>query len=80
MKLMIKLEEIFDIEYASRLVFLEQNLEYEGIPFISSRSTKNGCAGRVAVNSEAKLYPAGSITVPLKVLYFMPLFSLNIFT
>lgn len=38
----------------------------EGINFVSSQDKNNGIVGRVKMEKEIKIYPAGCITVPLK--------------
>ncbi|WP_025029022.1 restriction endonuclease subunit S [Caldalkalibacillus mannanilyticus] len=63
---MIKLEDLFNIDYPRTLIFSEQEQDPKGINFISSRGTNNGIVARVKNNSEAVLYPSGCITVPLK--------------
>lgn len=60
------LSELFDIEYPKRLVFGEQNIVPNGVPFISSSAENNGIVGYVEQNSETKLYRGGAITIPLK--------------
>ena len=63
---MIELQELFDIVYPPTLIFNQQVLDKNGIPFVSSRGTNNGITGRVKTNLKANIYVTGSITVPLK--------------
>ena len=63
---MIEIQELFNVEYPSTLVFNQQVEDESGVPFVSSKGKNNGIAGRVRRNPNAKLYPKGSITVPLK--------------
>jgi len=60
------IDTLFDIQYPRSLVFGHQKREAKGVPFVTSMGRYNGVAGRVAPIPSAKLYDAGSITVPLK--------------
>lgn len=61
-----KLGDLFSIVYPSQLVFGHQQPDADGIPFVTSKGTNNGIAGYVKPISDAVLFPAGAITVPLK--------------
>ena len=65
-KEMIEVQELFHIEYPPTLIFNQQIKDESGVPFVSSKGTNNGVVGRVRRNPNTKLYPKGSITVPLK--------------
>lgn len=66
MKRMNRLDCLFDVKYPTTLVFGHQTKDPRGVPFVTSRGKNNGIAGRVAAIPGAELFPAGSITVPLK--------------
>ena len=63
---MRRLGQLFKIAYPKALVFGHQTASSNGIPFVTSRGTNNGVAGRVERIQNAKIFPKGSITVPLK--------------
>jgi len=63
---LIKLGDLFDVQYPSTLIFNQQEKTIDGIPFISSKGTNNGIAGFVKKQKNIKIYPKGAITVPLK--------------
>jgi hypothetical protein len=61
-----RLEELFDVDYPATLIFKEQKQDPKGFNFVSSSGQNNGIVAKVRAVAEAKLYPAGSVTVPLK--------------
>lgn len=63
---MIKLGDIFNIEYPKTTIFFSQLEDKKGINFISSKGKNNGVVGRVKINPLLKVFKKGSITVPLK--------------
>mgnify|MGYP001189478292 FL=1 len=63
---MKKLSEIFEIDYPNTNIFYKNVPDKNGINFVSAKATDNGIAGRVKFTKEFKIYPAKSITVPLK--------------
>lgn len=62
----MKLSDLFEIEYPTTLIFSKQKEDVNGINFVSSSGKNNGVVARVKENKNAKLYPAGVITVSLK--------------
>lgn len=63
---MIKLSELFNIEYPKTLVFADMIADPNGINFVSSKGTNNGVVAKVQRNLDCTEYPANVITVPLK--------------
>ena len=63
---MQKIDTLFDVQYPSTLVFGHQRQVADGTIFVTSTGRNNGIAGRVAPIADAKLFPAGAITAPLK--------------
>ena len=62
----MKFKNFLILSAPSTLIFNQQIKDESGVPFVSSKGTNNGIAGRVRKNPNVKLYPKGSITVPLK--------------
>lgn len=62
----MKLHELFFVEYPKTLVYADMIPDAAGINFVSSQGADNSVVGRVQVQKEVKIYPAGVITVPLK--------------
>jgi hypothetical protein len=62
----LKLNLLFNIEKPKTLVFSNQLPDPYGINFVSSSGKNSGNVKRVKRNSNNKLYPKGSMTVPLK--------------
>lgn len=63
---MVALKEIFDIQKPKTLTYTSMSEDIKGIHFCSSKASNNGVVGRVAKIDGVTIYPAGSITVPLK--------------
>ncbi len=64
--MLIKLNDLFRIEYPKQMIFSEQEINDDGINFISSKGTDNGVVCKITPNLQNKIYFAGAITVPLK--------------
>ena len=62
----MKLSKLFTVENPPRLVFSEQVLDPKGVNFISSSGKNEGIVRRVKFNKKNKLYPKGTISVPMK--------------
>lgn len=62
----MKITELFDIYKPKTLTFASMTKDINGINFVSSRATHNGCNGKVAKVEGITIYPAGAISVPLK--------------
>ena len=62
----MKITELFEIHKPKTLTFNSMTKDPNGINFVSSRATQNGCNGKVARVDGLTIYPAGAISVPLK--------------
>ena len=62
----MKITELFEIHKPKTLTFNSMTKDPNGINFVSSRATQNGCNGKVARVNGLTIYPAGAISVPLK--------------
>lgn len=71
---MKKLSELFYIYTGSKLDFGKQELDSNGINFVSRNSNNNGVVGKIAYNSKMKKYKKGDITVPLGGSYLLSAF------
>lgn len=58
--------DIFQVEYPKTLIYSEMMPDPGGINFVSSQGTNNNVVGKVRLQPDVKIYPAGVITVPLK--------------
>ena len=61
----MKINDLFWVYTGSKLDFAKQTQDDTGINFVSRISNNNGVVGRVLVDTTAKIYKAGDITVPL---------------
>lgn len=71
---MIKLSDIFYIYTGSKLDFGKQQLNENGINFVSRNSNNNGVVGKVELQPNMKVYKKGDITVPLGGSYLLSAF------
>ena len=62
----MKLSTLFEIHKPKTLTFASMIEDPNGIQFVSSRATNNGCNGKVQQKEGITIYPAGAISVPLK--------------
>ena len=60
------LSELFEIKKPRTLTFSSMTPDINGINFVSSRASNNGCNGKVRIEEGITVYPAGAISVPLK--------------
>ena len=65
---MKKISDLFHVYNGSKLDFGKQELDPNGISFVSRDSNNNGVVGKVALYDDMKTYKKGDITVPLGVL------------
>ena len=63
---MIQIQDLFEVYKPKTLTFKSMTPDDQGINFVSSRATNNGCNGKVQIKEGIQIYPAGAITVPLK--------------
>ena len=63
---MIKITELFEIKYPKTLTLVSMTKADKGINFVSSKAKNNGVSAIVEPKEGIELYPAGSISVPLK--------------
>lgn len=71
---MIKISKIFEVFTGSKLDFGKQELNENGINFVSRNSNNNGVVGRVTLDEDMKTYKKGDITVPLGGSYLLSAF------
>ena len=71
---MSKLSEIFYIYTGSKLDFDKQQLDDDGINFVSRNSNNNGIVGKIIPNKNMKIFKKGDITVPLGGSYLLSAF------
>ena len=71
---MTKLSEIFYIYTGSKLDFDKQQLDENGINFVSRNSNNNGVVGKVTLEEGMKIYKKGDISVPLGGSYLLSAF------
>lgn len=71
---MKKLSEIFYIYTGSKLDYGKQEIDENGINFVSRNSNNNGVVGRIALKPKMKIYKKGDITVPLGGSYLLSAF------
>jgi len=64
--MLVKLSDIFSIEYPKTMIYSEQTQDSLGYFFVSSSGSNNGIVGRISKTDRYKLYKKGGITVPLK--------------
>lgn len=64
--MLMKIHELFDIEYPKTLIYSDMNPDPNGINFVSSKGINNSVVSKVTKVDGLKIYPAGIITVPLK--------------
>ena len=62
----MQIKDLFEIKKPKTLTFVSMIEDPQGINFVSSRATNNGCNGKVKKQEGITIYPAGSISVPLK--------------
>ena len=60
------IKDLFEIKKPKTLTFTSMIEDANGINFVSSRATHNGCNGKVKKQEGIIVYPAGAISVPLK--------------
>lgn len=71
---MAKLSDIFYIYTGSKLDFDKQQIDENGINFVSRNSNNNGVVGRIIPDSNTKIFKKGDITVPLGGSYLLSAF------
>lgn len=71
---MVAISEIFYVYNGSKLDFGKQDIDRDGINFVSRNSNNNGVVGKVALEPHMKTYKAGDITVPLGGSYLLSAF------
>lgn len=71
---MKKISDLFYVENGSKLDFGKQELDVNGINFVSRDSNNNGVVGKVALSDNMKSYKKGDITVPLGGSYLLSAF------
>lgn len=62
---MKKISDIFEVYTGSKLDFGKQQIDENGINFVSRNSNNNGVVGKVTIDNHMKIYKKGDITVPL---------------
>lgn len=71
---MVKLSDLFYIYTGSKLDFDKQQLDDNGINFVSRNSNNNGVVGRIIPDENTKIFKRGDITVPLGGSYLLSAF------
>lgn len=71
---MAKLSDIFYIYTGSKLDFDKQQIDENGINFVSRNSNNNGVVGKVTPDKNTKIFKKGDITVPLGGSYLLSAF------
>ncbi|HHX55302.1 MAG TPA: hypothetical protein GX705_03045 [Clostridiales bacterium] len=71
---MKKISDLFHVYNGSKLDFGKQELDPNGISFVSRDSNNNGVVGKVALYDDMKTYKKGDITVPLGGSYLLSAF------
>lgn len=64
--MLMKIRDLFDIEYPKTLIYSDMTPDSNGINFVSSKGINNSVVSKVKMVDGLKVYPAGVITVPLK--------------
>mgnify|MGYP000865344148 CR=1 FL=1 len=68
------ISDLFHVYSGSKLDFGKQELDDEGVNFVSRNSNNNGVVGKVKLQDRMKLYKKGDITVPLGGSYLLSAF------
>ena len=68
------ISDLFHVYSGSKLDFGKQELDDEGVNFVSRNSNNNGVVGKVELQDRMKLYKKGDITVPLGGSYLLSAF------
>lgn len=72
--MMQKIKDIFDVFNGSSLDFSKQQVDSNGINFVSRNSNNNGVVGRVTLEEGVRTYNKGDISVPLGGSYLLSAF------
>lgn len=73
----MKVSDIFDVFTGSKLDFGKQEIDADGINFVSRNSNNNGVVGKVTLADGMKIYKKGDITVPLGGSFLLSCFVQN---